>query len=270
MKANSFLCNFSDAERRAENLRQQQLLEEQARQIERTNDLLVNLQDLVVTQARDIQTQRNKIEELNQQIQKLSTCDTEYKNVVELITTGINDLKSGVKACTQVSGLAEIPQEGSSGTFLSNSNATQRQGRFVLNREGPFAFHAVSDRPEISHIGAGQSIIFEQVLLNIGGAFHTNHSLFIAEMPGVYLFSASILSFVNDHSEYSAALVKNGSNLALVYGHGDSGRHDQGSVTVVTQLKAGDEVWVKLLSPADTSIYGGRYTTFSGVFLYSL
>lgn len=149
-------------------------------------------------------------------------------------------------------------------------NNDVRPKRFVVDREVPAAFHAVSDRGEMTHIGKDQTVVFENVLLNIGGDFHINHSLFIAEMPGVYMFSASILSFVNAHPEFSAAIVKNGGNLALIYGHSDNGRHDQGSVTVVTQLDAGDEVWVKLLSPDDGSIYGGRYTTFSGALLWNV
>ncbi|XP_045188011.2 uncharacterized protein LOC123545766 [Mercenaria mercenaria] len=297
-------------EQRAINLQQQEMLHEQDRQLAHTNNLVIELKEFIAAQTLELEKQRNATENLNEHMNKLSTLVVERDAEVKVLTAGIADLRAELevtkvtnvklsenasnKLKPDVSPFDETPSEilktlnkdtpvqsnskqttvkikaSREDTLSFNSSLMNRQNRLVLNQEGPFAFHAVSDKHEIPHLQIDQSILFETVLLNIGGAYHSNHSLFIAETPGVYLFSVSILSFVNDRSEYTAALVKNGGNLALIYGHGDSGRHDQGSVTVVTQLKAGDEVWVKLLSSADDSIYGGRYTTFSGVMLYYL
>lgn len=53
-------------------------------------------------------------------------------------------------------------------------------------------------------------------------------------------------------------------------GHGDNRRPDQGSVTVTTQLQEGDEVWVELKTPADDSVYGDSFTSFTGFLLIPL
>lgn len=132
------------------------------------------------------------------------------------------------------------------------------------------AFHAVSTKGETPHLGIKQNIVFVTQLLNLGGGYHNQHGLFIAPKPGLYIFSTSVLSYIDAHAEFNAAIVKNGFILATAYGHGDSGRHDQGSVTVVTQLNVGDEVSVKNINNADDSIWGSTYTTFMGILVVEM
>ncbi|XP_045166062.2 uncharacterized protein LOC123529683 [Mercenaria mercenaria] len=126
------------------------------------------------------------------------------------------------------------------------------------------AFHAVIDLGHVSHIGIHQNIVFESVLLNLASSYHVQHGIFIAPTNGLYLFSTSIMADNNGKIIYTE-LVKNGAVLARTQGQGHSGSHDQGSVTVVTQLNASDEVWVRLHCCADDSLYGERYSTFTGV-----
>lgn len=139
-----------------------------------------------------------------------------------------------------------------------------------MDPESPVAFHAVLDDGETSNIGLGQHIPFPTELLNLGGGYHKLHGTFICSLSGVYVFSTSILSYRNPHPDIQASVMKNGQVLARVYGHGDNGIYDQGSVTVTVQLQEGDEVWVELHNPADSSIYGYRYTSFTGFLLSSV
>lgn len=121
-----------------------------------------------------------------------------------------------------------------------------RTKRFVVEPEVPVAFHAVVDLRTIEHIGVHQHIVFEEEYLNVGEGYHKLLGTFLAPYDGIYVFSASVMSSVNDHPEVQAAIVKNGTVLARIFGHGDNGRHDQGSATVTIQLNTGDEVWVVL------------------------
>ncbi|XP_053383320.1 uncharacterized protein LOC128549779 [Mercenaria mercenaria] len=147
---------------------------------------------------------------------------------------------------------------------LPSSRQTVSQGEAV-------AFHAVNTHGEIAHIGVGQNIHFETVLLNLNNGFHPQHGVFIAPTAGLYIFSTSVLSFSGQTTSlFAADLVKNGAILGRAYGHGDNGYHDRGSVTAVTQIAAGDEVWVRLHCCADDSLYGGYYTTFTGALLSAL
>ncbi|KAH3706154.1 uncharacterized protein LOC127857887 [Dreissena polymorpha] len=138
-----------------------------------------------------------------------------------------------------------------------------QQRRFVA--EGIVAFSAMKTATQ-EHIGINQNIIFGQVLTNEGGGFHPNHGVFTAPQSGVYVFSSSILTFAN--GEYHAAIVHNGNIVTHIYGGGDSGRHDQGSQTVVIKLNAGDEVAVQNVDKPDNNIWGDLYSSFSGFLLW--
>lgn len=136
--------------------------------------------------------------------------------------------------------------------------------RFVANIEGPVAFHAVSDKRKITHLGTNENIKFETILLNTGGGYHSQHGLFIAPKAGIYLFSTSVLT---SGTELYAQITKNGLPLAKAFGLGNSVMDAQGSVTVTAQMNLGDEVWVKHIYPADGSLWGERLTSFTGVLI---
>lgn len=140
----------------------------------------------------------------------------------------------------------------------------------MVEPEIPVAFHAVMAIHDKAHIGINQHIVFEDELLNLGNAYHKLHGTFIAPISGIYVFSVSIMTSVDPYPEVQASVMKNTTELARVFGHGDNGRHDQGSVTVTVQLDVNDEVWVELIYPADDTIYGGRFTSFTGFLLFAL
>ena len=131
---------------------------------------------------------------------------------------------------------------------------------------GPVAFMARLYN-SLSHVGVNQNIPFENVLLNLGNAYHSQHGIFIAPQSGIYLFSSSIMSNNVNHVEVHADLVQNGNVVARIYAHSDSVRHDQGAQTVVIQVKQGDEIWVRNIDYTDDQIYGSYYSTFSGYLL---
>ncbi|XP_045176926.2 complement C1q-like protein 4 [Mercenaria mercenaria] len=129
----------------------------------------------------------------------------------------------------------------------------------------PVAFHAVRDGAVYPHLGVYQHVVFSTVLLNIGNGYNANHGIFTAPKAGLYIFSASILSDNRPATSlFAADIVRNGYVLARIYGKGVSGYHTQGSATVVTQLTVGQQIWVRLNCCANGSLFGVRYTTFSG------
>ncbi|KAH3706153.1 hypothetical protein DPMN_065533 [Dreissena polymorpha] len=66
------------------------------------------------------------------------------------------------------------------------------------------------------------------------------------------------------NGEAHDAIVHNGNVVAIIYGHGDNVRHDQGSQTVIINMITGDDVAVKNIDFADDSILGDFYSSFSG------
>lgn len=77
-----------------------------------------------------------------------------------------------------------------------------------MDPEVGVAFHAVLTGHEHPDLGSNQVVIFDSVKLNIGDGYHPNHGLFIAPMDGVYVFSASVLSFVDPKPEFGASIAK--------------------------------------------------------------
>lgn len=137
----------------------------------------------------------------------------------------------------------------------------------IVRQSELIAFHASSDKGEIANDDVNKNVILETVFLNLANGYHEQNGVFIAPKTGLYIFSASVLTF-NSNQVVVVAIVKNGEDLARIYGYANAGYHDQGSTTVVTHLNVADQVWLRRdASCAHETIYGARYTTFSGALL---
>ena len=127
------------------------------------------------------------------------------------------------------------------------------------------AFHVTIDAPaHFAHLNTGQVIVFDSVHLNTGGGYHSAAGIFIAPKSGTYLFSLSV-GLKSPSTCIILNLIQNGHLLARTNAYG----HDQGSVTVATQLQTGDEVLAKgnaCASDVDM-LYGGKYTSFMGILI---
>ena len=112
------------------------------------------------------------------------------------------------------------------------------------------------------HLGVGQNIIFDELVTNLGGGFHMSSGLFTAPINGVYMISTTVLTNVD--VETRTSIVVNGRRIVSTFGHATQGRHDQGTQVAVLQLNQGDDVSVQNIDIVDASIWGERYTSFSG------
>ena len=142
--------------------------------------------------------------------------------------------------------------------------------RQVNGQGGPgIAFFArlTADSPPLS---PNQDIVFNDVQLNIGSAYHATHGAFIAPLDGVYVFTTSILSHVHG-ANYAAhaKLVKNGTLLAILDASEPDGIAQAGQ-TVIIQLKKNDDIAVQNADYSGVVFMGSNYSTFSGFLLYDL
>ena len=136
-----------------------------------------------------------------------------------------------------------------------------------MDIEQPVAFlAAIVNQGKVEHLGVNQNIIFDTVLTNVGGSFNVNHGIFTVPHSGIYLISATVLSWVD--TEVHACIMVNGKRTVSIFGHGSAGRHEQGTQVAVLQLAVGDTVTVENIDTPDTPVYGNRYTSFTGVLLY--
>ncbi|XP_045176615.1 heavy metal-binding protein HIP-like [Mercenaria mercenaria] len=135
--------------------------------------------------------------------------------------------------------------------------------RFVLDKDD-VAFYARLDETELTGVSLNQTILFDNVVLNAGNAYNINSGQFITPVDGFYLLSVAVTSDLGHNHQLQVALMKNDVILARAHAHGDSGHLDQGGITIVVGLSAGDKVFVKSTYQDVTDFYGGGLTTFSG------
>ena len=151
-------------------------------------------------------------------------------------------------------------------TFSENlSSIVHRQ----VTVEAPVAFFATKNAGQ-GNIGFNQNIIFEDVGLNLGNAYRPGHGLFIVPRAGIYLFSTTLLTKHINTEEIHVAITVNGNIVAAVFGEPDAGGYDQSTHTVILNLKVNDEVYVRNIHYSNEFVYGGAYSSFSGVLLYGI
>ena len=112
------------------------------------------------------------------------------------------------------------------------------------------------------HLGANQDIVFENVVTNIGNAYHPHHGIFTAPVDGVYVFFVTLRRF---GSSTWAHFMKNRQIMAKL--SFNSINREMGSQTIVVALNNGDDVAVQN-TYTDRAFTGDHYSTFAGFLLY--
>lgn len=125
-----------------------------------------------------------------------------------------------------------------------------------------FSARITNDSP---HLSPNQDIVFDNVITNVGSAYHNTHGAFIAPVPGLYVFTTSLLAY--GKTSHHAILTKNGQLLTKV-DFNDADGFDQSSQMVIVELNSGDDVAVQNADYTGMVYYGGYYSTFSGFLLY--
>ncbi|XP_030286580.1 complement C1q-like protein 4 [Sparus aurata] len=107
------------------------------------------------------------------------------------------------------------------------------------------------------------TLVYNEVVTNIGDAYNSSTGIFTAPVAGVYYFTF----FYHSVGRPWLTLFKNSEMIVKSSDHpaGSDGA-DNGGNAVFLQLQQGDQVYVSML--ANCSIWAGNYhTTFSGFLL---
>ncbi|XP_052268963.1 cerebellin-3-like [Dreissena polymorpha] len=118
------------------------------------------------------------------------------------------------------------------------------------------------------NVGVNQNILFDTIVLNEGGGFHSQHGLFIAPARGIYIFTATVLHMPQASISLHAAITHNGQDVALL--HSSANVFDQGTQTVILKIEPGDEVWVRNVHYGGELITGAKFSSFSGILINHL
>ena len=120
---------------------------------------------------------------------------------------------------------------------------------------------------------AGDLIIFDNILTNIGGYYQNDTSTFICGRAGVYVFSWTIHAWVQLASEL---MIENASSHIQTYSFNNYGSTfkkdllDTSSVTVIVECYLNQRVWLKsILDDSCITSYPGIRSLFSGFLVQS-
>ena len=119
--------------------------------------------------------------------------------------------------------------------------------------------------------GSGDTIIFPDILLNLGEAYNSDTGVFTAPYGGIYLFTVQLCVLNSKHIDYG--LVVDGVYRDIARYNDNYGSIACHKSTTTLLLKAGNKVWVKVIMTASgqrlyhhDSYY---WTSFSGVLIHT-
>ena len=147
--------------------------------------------------------------------------------------------------------------------FFVTSAGLKRQT--TLYSPTQVAFSARLSTNSTPALSPNQDIVFNDVILSVGSAYHNAHGTFTAPVSGVYVFTTSLLAFGT--TSHHAKLVKNGQELARI-DFNDADSFDDSSQTVIVELVKGDGIAVQNADYTGMVFFGYNYSTFSGFLLY--
>jgi len=132
--------------------------------------------------------------------------------------------------------------------------------------ETPVAFLATL-ASHVLHAGQNQIIAFDRVVTNVGNAYNPHLGAFTAPVPGIYVFSVSLLSNPRQTAQYQ--LKRNNDFISSIYLRTPPGasEYESTSQTVVLQLTKGDDVFLCNVD-GDKSLHGVNFSTFAGFLVW--
>lgn len=127
--------------------------------------------------------------------------------------------------------------------------------------ENPVAFFATLSN-NIEQLGAMQNIAFDNVVTDVSRSYNPHAGVFIAPVPGIYVFSVTIMSHGTLENHFH--VLKNGQDIAKLHHHNT----DYGitGMTFVLELETGDDVSLANVD-LNKAVHGDDYSSFCGFLL---
>ncbi|XP_060569749.1 heavy metal-binding protein HIP-like [Ruditapes philippinarum] len=119
--------------------------------------------------------------------------------------------------------------------------------------------------------GAGDTIIFTDILLNLGDSYNTDTGVFTVPLGGIYLFTVQLCIYTSSYIDFG--LVADNVYMDEARYRDDSGHICCYKLTTTVHIKSGTKVWVKVIyrtESGDTLYHNDAHywTSFSGVLIH--
>ncbi|XP_062597116.1 uncharacterized protein LOC134258578 [Saccostrea cucullata] len=223
--------------------------------------LSLAIMELNKTSSEDIQTLRNIIRTREQEVPKNITSVVNSLTMNDrYISLSLLDVQNNITALgsslqqqqkTQTE-QHKLTQAGIQNlTFsLNNSTTNLRSSLSDLKTrlETTVAFTAGVGSGDNKVFSPGQTVIFRQVIYQVGGGYNPTTGIFTAPKAGLYLiFCTNVAAY---HETFWTKIMINGSGKAgvMAYLNGSVTVYLSASNFVVHQLQVGDRVWIEVIS----------------------
>lgn len=127
--------------------------------------------------------------------------------------------------------------------------------------EDTVAFFATLSE-HMTQLGAMQNIVFDNVVTDVSGAYNSHAGVFIAPVPGLYVFSVTIKSHGTSKNHFKVQ--KNGQDIAKLHYHTEN--YESTGMTLVLELEVGDDVSLANVD-LNVAVHGHDYSSFCGFLL---
>ncbi|XP_014044207.2 complement C1q subcomponent subunit B [Salmo salar] len=156
---------------------------------------------------------------------------------------------------------------GKLGVMETQLKVNENQLEEVKNKERMKVIFsaALGGNGHIGPIHHDTTLIFKNVITNIGSAYNPSTGVFAAPVAGVYYFNFFYHAGGNEVKYIS--LFKNGQRMVTSSDHKSSGDGaDNGANAVTLQLEVGDQIFIRLM--ANTHVWDSEnHTIFNGFLL---
>lgn len=206
------------------------------------NELQQQLLNLLVSQNRRFELLESRNRELQatfeKQTKQMSHVVSNIKELQETIVKQRQQLDDVYKILNENT---EHENDKRTETYVKDRK-DQKKRLLVGTLAVPVAFQAYLSRAQTNPNGH-QTIIFDNVELNVGNGYHHTSGIFVAPEAGIYAFSWSIRLFGN--ASHSAQLMVGDQEYDGVYLSVRNGDNENVSGTAVAQLERGQDVFVR-------------------------
>ncbi|KAL4228908.1 hypothetical protein ACF0H5_011948 [Mactra antiquata] len=250
-------------EQRKETKAQAEIIHELSMKLEEQAEQLV-LKELAITQiGRKLKESKTCASTSLTNVNFLNMSDDNFSKSPEFERIKLKDVRSHNSNYNKLYRLVHT-------SSMEKKSTRQRRLQLPVPTQLPKMNIAFRVSNSLSNQVQGGPFIYNNVHLNLGGGYIPLTGYFTAPSNGLYLFSVSLLivNHPQGQLEFGAVVVKNGSDLEMIFMHTDKGWDDQGSVTVITQLNVGDRVWVEMRNVGPDG--GDISSSFSGVLIFQM